>query len=226
MRAFSIHTVRLGFLVACLWGHGAQAQDCNPAPGNPPYTLQGPNCFCPQPMLPMTNNYQSVLSNINNMVATGNTLIDLGLVWGWRMLSPKWRGVWGGTMAQNSLPLNYNSPKMKKAVILLTDGYNTIDNSFHGAYWKLNQSQLGTTDQTTAVGNLDSRLLQVCTSLKNNGVTVYTIALGNETDPDIINKLTTCATDPGHFYNSPGSSQLQAVFTTIAGQLSNLRVSQ
>ena len=74
----------------------------------------------------MTANATTVTNAINAMTAQGNTHIDLGLAWGWRMLSPRWQGLWGGEMNTNSLPLAYNTKGMNKAVVLLTDGFNTV----------------------------------------------------------------------------------------------------
>ena len=53
----------------------------------------------------------------------GGTMANLGLAWGWRVLSPKWRGRWDGDLPEE-LPLDYETPNMEKVVVLLTDGNN------------------------------------------------------------------------------------------------------
>ena len=53
----------------------------------------------------------------------GGTMANLGLVWGWRVLSPRWRGLWDGDLP-DELPLAYAEQNMEKVVILLTDGNN------------------------------------------------------------------------------------------------------
>ncbi len=53
----------------------------------------------------------------------GGTMANLGLAWGWRVLSPEWRGLWGGDTPEE-LPLDYHTPNMHKVIILLTDGNN------------------------------------------------------------------------------------------------------
>jgi hypothetical protein len=53
----------------------------------------------------------------------GGTMANLGLAWGWRVLSPRWRGLWDGDLA-DEMPLDYDEPNMEKVVILLTDGNN------------------------------------------------------------------------------------------------------
>lgn len=188
-------------------------------------TNKGPNLNCPQEVTPMTDSKTTLTTAINAMAARGNTVIPQGLQWGWHMLSPKWRGMWGGSMG-STLPMDYNSHGMNKAIVLLTDGVNTIDNSSHSNYWFLRDGRLGTTDSDDAVEELNSRTAELCTAIKAKGVYIYTIMLGTETSPATIDMLTNCATAPNYFFNSPTTSQLQTVFSAIGDSLSNLRVSK
>ena len=185
----------------------------------------GPNALCPQQVTPMTNNATTLLTSINAMTAQGDTLISEGLVWGWRMLSPRWQGQWGGTMNANGLPLAYNTPGMVKAVVLVTDGENTIDNLAHGAYWFLENDRAGSTNGTTAVNNLDSKALQVCNAMKAQGIYIYTIGLGTNGGINT-SELQSCATAVNYYFASPTTTQLQGIFSSIGDSLSNLRVSQ
>lgn len=185
---------------------------------------RGPNKYCPQAVLGMTSEKQDILDAITSMTAAGNTHVNVGAAWGWRMLSPRWRGLWGGEMDTKELPLDYNTPKMNKAVIIMTDGENTIDNSSRGAYWYLSANKLGTTNQSTAVTRLNTRLTQVCTAMKNNNIVVYTIAFGSP-GATIQNLLRGCATQTSYYFDSPTSSELQRAFRMIGDSLSNLRVS-
>jgi Flp pilus assembly protein TadG len=187
---------------------------------------QGPNYLCPQQVTPMTTSLSTLTTAINGMVAEGDTLINQGLQWGWNMLSPRWNGLWGGTMNANNLPLPYHTSGMNKAIVLLTDGENTIDNVAHGAYWYLSNNRLGSTNGTTAVNTLNSRTLALCTAMKNNGVYIYTIALGTDTTPTSLALLQSCATGTNYYFNSPSTTQLQSIFSAIGDSLSNLRVSQ
>lgn len=186
---------------------------------------RGPNAYCSQPVLPMTNVRATVDTHIDTLEAAGNTHINYGAVWGWRMLSPRWRNLWGGVMNTNNLPLDYNTPLMQKAIIIMTDGTNTIGDNVDGAYGYLSDKQLGTTNQATAVTRLNSRLTSVCTALKAQNVLVYTV-LFQETDPTITTLLRSCATTPDHFFNSPTEAQLQTAFRAIGDSLANLRISK
>jgi hypothetical protein len=189
-------------------------------------TQQGPNLNCPQQVTMMTNNSTSLLASINAMTAQGDTLINQGLVWGWRMLSPRWQGMWGGTMNANGLPLAYNTPGMAKVVVLMTDGYNTIDDNNRGAYWYIDNGLTGSTNGTTAVSNLDTKTLDVCNAMKAQGIYIYTIALGTDTDADSLALLQNCATAVNYYFNSPSTTTLNGIFGSIGDSLANLRVSK
>jgi Flp pilus assembly protein TadG len=188
-------------------------------------STRGPNAYCSQAVTPMTNQKAAILSGINSMVANGNTHVNLGAVWGWRMLSPRWRGLWGGTMDANNLPLDYGTENMTKVAIILTDGQNTINNSDRTAYWYLSDNKLGTTNGTNAVKELDKRTLAVCNAMKAKGIVVYTL-LYDLNSTSIASLYTQCASKPDYFFNSPDTATLHNAFQTIGDSLSNLRISQ
>lgn len=188
-------------------------------------TYRGPNKSCAQQITPLTASKSTILNGINTMQAVGNTHVNLGAAWGWRLLSPRWRGLWGGEMNTANLPLDYNTPLMNKAAIIMTDGENTMDNYNRTAYWYLSNAKLGTTNQGTAVAQLNSRLSQVCTSMKNNNIVVYTISFGT-LNSAATTMLRNCATIPDYYFPSPTNTELQAAFHAIADSLTNLRVSK
>lgn len=186
---------------------------------------RGPNAYCPAVSLPMTNVKASIDGAIDTIYAAGNTHINFGAVWGWRMLSPRWRGLWGGTMNANSLPLDYNTPLMQKAIIIMTDGANTMSNGVRSAYGYLSEGNLGTTNSATAVSQLNAKLTTVCNALKAQNVLVYTV-LFDETDTTVRNLMRGCATTPDYFFDSPTEAELQTAFRQIGDSLANLRISR
>jgi hypothetical protein len=184
------------------------------------------NTGCPQPMLPMTNKKASVVSAIDKMSAAGNTHVNLGAVWGWRMLSPLWRTYWGGDMALNNLPLNYNTPRMSKALVLMTDGENTMSSSVYTAYGELSEKRLGTDQEPAAVKSLNDRLTAVCTSAKAAGVIVYTVVFNVPAGSPIETLMQNCATKASFYFPASDEQKLNTAFKTIGDSLSNLRVSK
>lgn len=85
----------------------------------------GPNLGCSPAITPLVASKTTVLNAIDEMAPwhRGGTMANLGLAWGWRVISPRWRGLWDGDLP-DELPLAYQTPNMAKVVILLTDGNN------------------------------------------------------------------------------------------------------
>jgi len=185
----------------------------------------GPNKNCPAEVTRLTNDKTKLVASIAAMKAVGNTHVNFGAVWGWRMLSPGWRGLWGGDMDKFQLPLNYNTPHMSKAAVIMTDGENTMSSDIYTAYGWLADKKLGTSNSLTAVTALNTRLTTTCTAMKNAGVTVYTIAFDNP-GTSVQNLLRGCASQNAFYFNSPTTADLQAAFKAIGDSLSNLRVSR
>lgn len=206
---------------------------------------------CPVAMTPLTSSKSIVMDAVDKLTAIGSTHVNIGAVWGWRMLSPRWRGAWGGEMG-SKLPLDYGTEGMTKAVVLMTDGENQWSDP--GAYGestskdalvRCNGGFFGFCKQTTywtderlgvtAVGDeafriataaaLDARLTEVCKKMKNAGVKVYTVAFGSP-GPLIEKRLRECASLDSLFFNSPTAADLKVAFRTIGDSLSNLRVSR
>lgn len=187
---------------------------------------RGPNLYCPTPITPLVAEKSTVVDAINALAAQGNTHVGLGAVWGWRLLSPRWQNTWGGQMDTNGLPLAYDAPLMNKAMVLMTDGDNTISNGSRGAYWYLSNGKLGTTNSGAAVTQLNTRTTNTCASMKANGIIIYSIAFGTSFSTASRNMLRGCASKPEFYFESPTSADLQIVFKKIGDSLANLRVSQ
>lgn len=185
----------------------------------------GPNKNCPAEVTPLTPVKSKLVNAVKSMNAVGNTHINYGAVWGWRMLSPKWRGLWGGDMDSNKLPLDYGTKNMSKAAVIMTDGENTMTSDTYTAYGWLDEKRLGTSRSSTAVKELDDRLSTVCTAMKNAGIIVYTIAF-NRPGKSTEDLLRSCATQDSFYFNSPNGADLRTAFEQIGGSLSNLRISR
>ncbi len=203
-------------------------------------TQRGPNLFCPQPITPLTSSKNTILHDLGTMVPAGNTVINLGLAWSWRLRSPKWRGLWGGEMNSHNLPLDYNTKHMSKVVILLTDGDNNVTAGGNANNWyaygipfwqdflipKPNYScGVNGSNCTAGINELNKRTLKVCTDMKTSGIIIYTVALGASINATSKQLLSDCATNPAFAFISPTTNDLQNVFKKIADSLANLRIS-
>ncbi|UTW56013.1 Tad domain-containing protein [Kordiimonas sp. SCSIO 12610] len=194
------------------------------------FDYRGPNKACsPLPIRPLTASKQSVLNTINAMepFGFGGTTTNFGLVWGWRTLSPRWRGFWRGGDEPSRLPLEYDEPFMDKVMVILTDGENSFSN--------VNQTSFGFQDdfeaapetlEANAELELDRRLTATCNNAKDEGVIIYTIAFSSGVQQNIRDLLQDCASNPNFFFDASDGDALEDAFDTIGRQLSNLRLSR
>lgn len=191
---------------------------------------RGPNTNCPTtPITPLTDQRGTLETAISNLSAVGGTHIPLGASWGWRLLSPNWRGIWGGDMNTNNLPLDYDTDLMIKAMILMTDGENTMYSTADGAYGYTQQNHVGMTStpytDSKAAARLNDKLATLCASMKQQGIIIYTVVFDlNSTTVD--NMMRTCASQPDYYFNTPDAASLQQAFRTIGDSLASLRISK
>jgi len=179
--------------------------------------LKSPNAYCPRPITPLTNNRATLEAEIGAMQTLGSTHINVGAVWGWRVLSP------GAPFTEGA---SYSDPDWNKAAIILTDGDNTMIDSYYSAYGLLGEGNLGTTNSTSAKYELNDRLQEICTGMKNNGIIVYTIAFGTSISSSTTTMMENCATSADNYYESPDSATLSLAFRAIGAELKNLHLSQ
>lgn len=206
---------------------GPSGPQANTSYASPLNSSLGPNKNCPQEMTPMMQSKSTLKSDIDTMTAQGYTHINLGAAWGFRMLSPNWRGEWGGEMDANDLPLDYNTPLMNKAVVIMTDGDNRFGRKPFTAYGFRHQGNLaGQTSGNGAEGELDNRVTASCTAMKNVGINIYTVTYGADVSTDTKNLMRNCASNNDFFFDAPAGGDLSAAFQQIGDSLSNLRVSK
>lgn len=185
----------------------------------------GPNRACPTPIVPLTNDFDVLNTNIDAMRHWNGsgTNVSEGLMWGWRVLSPD---------APYTEGRAFNDPTAQKVIVLLTDGENVVygasgtpNKSDYGSYGFLASGRFGAQDQSTAARNVDGWVQQTCTNLKSQGVLIYTITLEAGTTANR-NLYGPCASRPDMYFDSPSASQLQGIFQNIARQLVTLKLTK
>ncbi len=192
----------------------------------------GPNLSCPTPILPLTAEKSTVQAAIDAMVwyRRFGTMSNVGMVWGWRVLSPAWRGLWGGATPPE-LPLDYNEPLTDKVAILLTDGLNQWSGASSDYYYAYGYPDDGNlvpppVNNTNSRAELNSRLAEICSSMKAAGTIIYTITFRVGSNTEVKDLYKNCASDPSQYFDSPSNEQLSQTFQAIGAELSNLRLQQ
>jgi Flp pilus assembly protein TadG len=185
----------------------------------------GPNRTCPTPIMPLTDNYDLLNTNIDAMRHWNGsgTNVSEGLMWGLRVLSPE---------APYTDGRAFSDATAQKVVVLLTDGENvvygssgTMNKSDYGSYGFMSSGRFGSQDQNTAARNVDGWVQQICTNLKNQGVLIYTILLEADTAANRT-LYGACASRPDMYRNVTNASQLTGVFQSIAQQLVTLKLTK
>ena len=194
----------------------------------------GPNLGCGPEIRPFMTQRTAVEAAVDNMDSwhRGGTATNLGMVWGWRLLSPRWRGLWGPP----DMPLDYDEPLTEKVVVVLTDGYNQMyaghapsgDSDF-SSYDRVSANVLGSTSVNGARQVLNQRMVNICQSMKDEDIVIYaiTFSVANNSGGNQIREIfRNCATTPAHYFDSYSGAQLEDAFRTIGQQLSNLRIKE
>jgi len=167
-----------------------------------------PNYICPStPLTPLVTSPSQLKTSINTMKANGHTYGNLGMVWGYRVLSPEYPF----TEAEP-----WENQYWRKAVIMMTDGENTMHNKY-SAYGP-------TQDHNLDAGDLNDRFLEVCDNMKEQGILIYTVTFYSGVPEATKEYYRQCATSEDYYYDAPDQEDLIDVFEKIGRELSNLHI--
>ena len=122
-------------------------------------------------------------------------------MWGWRTLDSR---------APFQEAAGRNDNETDKIMIVMTDGANT-------------RSKNGRFHEGQSQANADNQAQRLCTSIKNENITVYTIAyeVGDTTTENL---LRDCASDADKYFDATNAGDLMEAFDVIAASLTELRI--
>jgi Flp pilus assembly protein TadG len=197
-------------------------------------TSVGPNNGCPTAMLRLQQMNATNQATVNTAVANlqawagGGTMVHMGMIWGWRALSPNPPFSDGVPYAQAV----GSSRTWIKAVVLETDGAEeAIQGQLTGLSFLYNVNGYagpyllgGSQNQSTYVTHLDNRLQAVCDNMKAAGIVIYTVGFGSGAATNTV--LQNCAGNGGKYIAASNSAALSTAFQNIATGLNKLRIAQ
>jgi Flp pilus assembly protein TadG len=158
--------------------------------------------YCPRQIAPLSYNWSSLKSTINAMTPSGGTNQAIGLVWAWQTLQQ--------TSPMNA-PAEDPNYTYTKAIILLSDGLNTMDRWYGTGYsWSV---------------DVDNRQKLLCDNIKAAGVKIYTIQVNTGGDPTST-VLQYCASGASNFFMLTSASEVLTTFNSIGTSLSKLRIAR
>jgi Flp pilus assembly protein TadG len=182
------------------------------------------NYACGAPILPLTASRTAIDAALGAMAAApkaGGTTANLGLAWGWRTLSPRWRGLWGGATPAE-LPLDYDTDQMEKVAVILTDGQNQLVHDHYTAYGFPSALGFSSTNQSRSM--LDGRMSETCEAMKAESIRIFSIIFGDDPNTETQELFEDCATSEAMYYYAPTNADLSRAFRAIGGQLANLMI--
>lgn len=165
------------------------------------------NAACPSEITPLTNDPASLAAKVDAMIATGETYIPSGLIWGWRTLSkeaPYEEAKGYGEFVRGE--------RVRKFLVLMSDGKNTLSPVYPAH-----------TGNDTALA--DQLSLEICSNIKAKGVEIYTVAfeIPDQSAKDV---LESCASTPSKFFDARDGAELTESFRKIAQDFAPLRLTQ
>jgi Flp pilus assembly protein TadG len=208
--------------------------DVAPTGSNRLTTVYNTNGVCSpsNPVVPLTSDKTLLKTTIDSFQATGTTAGHLGTGWAWYTLSPNWNSVFpiASQPKPYSLLSQLNSkgkPVLEKIAVLMTDGeYNTqycnsgvLDkNSLGSASYKGNCTASG--------GDSATQARALCTGMKDQGITVYSVGFQLASGGTAEETLAQCASSEEHVYNAQNAEELKQSFRNIALKISALYLSK
>jgi Flp pilus assembly protein TadG len=174
--------------------------------------------YCPAEAKLLTEMDQSSFNTYaNSLTAVGGTYLDIGMIWGGRMLSPD--GIFKDTV--NLEPTN--GGEVARHIIFMTDGQmdtsNYVPTAWGMDWWDLRTTAGGS--ESDADARHTSRFLAVCEAIKAKGIRVWVIAFTSGLSTD----LKTCASDDSS-YVATNATDLNTAFQEIAKQVGELRITE
>lgn len=184
---------------------------------------------------PLSSSIDDLKDEIDDYVATGSTAGQIGIGWGWYMVSPSFASIWPA----GSKPGEYKPVETLKVVVIMTDG------EFNNPYCQGVISQDATNDGSAGAaayqincsapnGTPFAYSAQMCKAMKDAGVVVYTVGFSlsknrgaNTTVDTAIELMETCATTKEkHFFQPDSGGDLKEAFKAIGRDITRLRISK
>jgi hypothetical protein len=166
---------------------------------------------------PLTSDKQKLLDKIDGLAGKGGTAGQVGTAWAWYTLSPNWSSLW----SQPSRPAAYGSANLRKIAILMTDGEYNTEYTSEG----IKTGSPGASN-TPANGPSATQAKALCTAMKAKQIEIYTVGFEVGNNASAQDVLSSCATEPGKYYNAEDEDELKQAFRDIALKLSSLYLSK
>lgn len=170
---------------------------------------------------PLSSRISQIKADIDDLSVSGSTAGQIGIAWGWYMVSPNFGSLW-----PSSAGAAYNTAETLKAVIIMTDG------EFNAPYCNgvmargYNASSAESNNCAPDNGEPYAQSRALCDAMKAQGIVVYTVGfqIGNSGNARAL--LQYCASTSSGFYDAGSGNELSEAFNAIGRDITKLRISR
>lgn len=175
-------------------------------------------------VLPLSSDRSTLKNRIDGFTAAGSTAGQIGIAWGWYMVSPSFNSLWPSGAAAP-----YDTSETLKAVVIMTDGeFNTpycngVISRDAGSGSGANSSKI---DCGSTNGSPFAQGRALCDGMKARNVVVYTVGFQLAEGGDAASLLRYCASTPANFFLPASGGDLSDAFAAIGRDITQLRISR
>lgn len=180
-------------------------------------TYDKPDYTCPSARMRNLRTYATEAefdSYVNSLSPGGYTYLDVGMIWGLRLISPR------GMFASRNLT-GPNGGQISRHIIFLTDGEPVSQLNTYSAYGVEETERRISGSTGVSPATLHARRFQALCDVERGSVAIWAIALGTS----VTGNMSSCA-DPGRAMQADNTAQLNAAFQRIANEIADLRLVQ
>lgn len=176
-----------------------------------------PGDFCPSASIRNLREYTSrsaFTSYVNSLQPAGNTYLDVGMIWGLRLISPQ------GMFADRNLT-GPNGGQISRHIIFLTDGEPVSSETSYTPYGTERMERRITGSTGVSAATLHARRFQALCDAERGRVAIWAIAFGTS----VTGNMQGCA-DSGRAMQANNTAELRQAFARIANEVADLRLVQ
>ncbi|MDI1325920.1 MAG: ubiquitin-activating E1 FCCH domain-containing protein [Brevundimonas sp.] len=182
----------------------------------------GANSTCLSSIIrPLSSDAAAIKTNIDNLSTNGVTAGQIGIAWGWYMVSPTFSTLWPSASAAP-----YDTSETLKAVIIMTDGeFNApyCQGVIAAGYGANNAVSNGCSPDN---GEPFAQSRDLCDAMKAQGVVVYTVGFQITVGAQADTLLRYCASTATGYFNASNGTALSEAFAAIGRDITQLRISR
>ena len=176
-----------------------------------------PGDYCPSASIRNLREYpnrSTFTSYVNSLQPAGNTYLDVGMVWGLRLIAPQ------GMFADRNLT-GPNGGQISRHIIFLTDGEPVSSETSYTPYGTERMERRITGSTGVNAATLHARRFQALCDAERGRVAIWAIAFGTS----VTGNMQGCA-DSGRAMQANNTAELRQAFARIANEVADLRLVQ